>query len=428
MSTDCEMETAITAEGRAGDNMGPTKLDGSIVTLIVGPEKETLEVAEDLLCDNVSFFHNAFEGNFVEAKTRTFTFPDDEPADFRALVAWLKGGSVSAANSNPSWLWLSKLWIFGEKYHIDDLQNEIINTLNIKFATHVSGVNISYDTLDYVVENTYQRSPLRRLFVDMLTNGTSLHQLPSRVANIPPEMLQDMVVGLKETVYMNNPTAVSLLTNPVEDYYTSSAHCKANAMPIQRPSSEQATPFYCDGNRCKREGRPIWDAMFICTHHQCKYCEDCAPYHRGHRLKLISLTTPTYKNSITGPDVNVIDGHINDSGFYCDGPACDPGQNQVTHINAALMSGDRYHCLDCRNVDYCTLCMRGPLTCKDQAHSMLRIRPTFAKRNELRDVSLPARQERARSEVCWRCGTAGHGIQACEEEIQPSVDEVEVEE
>lgn len=201
------------------------------------------------------FFHNAFEGNFVEAQTGVFNFPDDEPENFRDLIEWLD--AVSLRYQDRSWYWLSRVWVFCDKYHVDEMQNEIVDNLHAKFAAHRSGINISDETLNYVVENTFQRSPLRRLFVDMLTNGISLQQLPSLVATIPPEILQDMVVSLKESVYLNNPTATSLLTSPIDSYYTSSAHAKAIAMPVQRSPSEQATPFYCDGEACLQESRPI---------------------------------------------------------------------------------------------------------------------------------------------------------------------------
>lgn len=401
------------------------------VAVLVGPKKEALSVDEDLLCAKVPFFHNAFEGNYTEARTKTFTFPDDEPERFRDLITWLEHGSLSAANADPTWLWLSTLWVFADKYHIDELQNEIVDMLHSRFAARRSGVNISYETLDYVVENTHQRSPLRRLFVDMLTNGISLQQLPSRVESIPSEMLQDMVINLKETIHLNDPTGISLLTSPIESYYTSSAHCKANAMPVTKSPLDQPTPFFCDGSDCTDEinkRQPIQDSMYICTHHQVKYCETCAPSHRGHRLKLISLTTAAYKDDITGPNVTVIDGHINDSGFYCDGPDCDRGQDQKTHTKAALMFGDRYNCLDCWNIDYCGICVRGELKCKDAGHSMLRIRPTFAKRNALREVSIPTRQARAREGLCWRCGSREHGTEECEVAVQADVVDVEVEE
>lgn len=72
--------------------------------------------------------------------------------------------------------------------------------------------------------------------------------------------------------------------------------------------------------------------------------------------------------------------------------------------------------------------MREPLKCKDEGHSMLRIRPTFAKRNSLRDVSIPTRQERAKGGLCWRCGSDQHEAAKCKETVRASADDVEVEE
>ena len=114
-------------------------------------------------------------------------------------------------------------------------------------------------------------------------------------------------------------------------------------------------------------------------------------------------------------DCLIVDGHINDSGFYCDGPKCDPETKRTNQENWALMSGDRYHCLECDNVDYCSVCVRGELACKDAGHSLLRIRPTYAKFTPLtEEISIKQRQERAARKACWRCGSEEHTTTDCE--------------
>lgn len=415
------------------DQKGSSANEDSVVKLVVGPEKQLFEVQEDLLCLRCPFFLNAFTGNFMECRTKTFTFPDDDPPRFSELCTWLKSGSLDDILVNPTWIWLAKVWLFADKYHIDELQNEVIDAIHAKFAAQSDGINISFETLDYIVENTFLRSPLRRIFADMLTNGIPLQQLSNRMDNIPVEFLQDMCLALKTTLSRNGPTNVSLLTNPISTYYSSSSACKATAMPKPPDPSEAPACIYCDGPKCLGEGepQPIRETLHMCSNHNITLCDDCRHTHRGHRKQMISLTSPPYRSAITGNQTTIIDGHMNDHGFYCDGPDCEGqghGRASVARQEYwAILSGDRYHCLQCENTDYCSLCIRGPLKCKDDGHSMLRIRPTYARKvPSTEHVTIRLKQERSQKGLCWRCG-GEHGTLDCDAKEPVLADDVEVE-
>ena len=391
---------------------------GSVVKLVVGQQQQVFELDEELICKYCPFFNNAFSGSFLEAQTKVSTFPDDDPERFEELTRWLAGEPVPS--SDQSWKSLSVMWLFANKYHIDQLQNAVIDSLYHKFAAQEEGINISFETLDFVAENTSEtpNSPLRRIFAEMLTNGTSLQQLPKRMDQIPVEFMQDMLLQRTRQVSMNGPTNISLLTSPITSFYSSSTNSKAIARPpTPPPISTQSSDIYCDGWTCSQKNpqQPIRGLMHICTNHNLKLCHDCRHSHHGHRKKMLTFTTAPYRDTITG-DCLVVDGHINDSGFYCDGPKCDPENKKLTHEIWALMSGDRYHCLECDNLDFCTVCIRGPLACKEAGHKLLRIRPTFAKSVPLtEDINIRQRQERVARQACWRCGSAEHNTTECEE-------------
>ena len=417
-----------------------TKGNGSIIKLIVGPNAHEIEVDEGLICSRCPFFLNALTGNFVESQTKTFTFPDDEPERFVDLCKWLETDCVQDCVENVqrdlTWIWLAKTWLFGEKYHIDYLQNAIIDAIHTKYAAHEEGINISFETLDFVAERTFPRSPLRGIFADMLVNGMSLEQLPSRLDSIPYEFLQDMCLALKTASCRNGPTNVSLLTNPISAYYTSSSSAKATAMPKSTgPPEEFTTDLYCHGRDCigKEDAPPIIGTLHFCSSHNITLCDACRGTHRGHRKKMITIISKPYTTPITGPQTTIIDGQQNDSGFYCDGPLCDPDGSiresfSFSSEHWALMSGDRYHCLQCENIDYCTLCMRGELTCKTLGHSMLRIRPTFSKKVPLTErIGIKVRQERTAEGACWRCGEKEHETKFCEASKPVLGDDVAVE-
>lgn len=385
----------------------------STITLMVGPDRRQYKADQDLICRRCPFFFNAFTGDFVESQTKTITLPDDDCQHIEDLLEWLEH-DLTYVKRRPTWIWLAKFWLFADKYHIDDLQNEIMDTIYEKFVAHHEGINISFETLDYIAENTFSRSPLRRIFTDILTNGIPLQQLPSRVESIPHEFLQDMCIALKTTIFGNAPTNISLLTNHISTYYTSSASCKATAMPKPVDPAETPTELYCDGPNCQQKDQPIRDTMHICTNHNIKLCDECRHRFREHGKSTISLTSAPYRDEVTGVST-VIDGYQQDSGFYCDGPLCDPENQKTTYQRWALMAGDRYHCLECRNLDFCSICIRGPLGCKDDGHPMLRIRPTRAKKVALtEDINIKLRQGRLERGVCWRCESDEHSTDQCE--------------
>lgn len=385
------------------------------VTLIVGPNRTTFDISEDRICQKCPFFYNALSGNFLEAQSRTITFPEDSPEDFALLTAWILDQDVP--NTKFTWLDLVKLWFFAEKYHIDDLQNAVIDTLYAKYAAHNEGINIAEETLDYVAEHSYPSSPLRRLFADMLANGISLQQLPDRLDSIPHELLGDVCVMLKTHLARNGPSNISLISNPITTYYSSSAACKAIAMPPTNSIGESAGEIYCESVRCTtmtEERVPIRGTLHICTNHNVTLCHDCRHSHHGHRKKMMSLISPAYQDAILG-NMTVIDAQINDSGFFCDGPKCDTRLKNLNLPDWALMSGDRYHCLVCHNVDFCSICVRGELACKEAGHLMLRIRPSSARKTLLTEqVPIPERQRRLDGGLCMRCSSSEHQAGECE--------------
>lgn len=414
---DQDMQDVVSAENHFVDV-------GSDVHIIVGPEKREFMINEQLICDACPYFWNAFKGAFLEAETKTISLPDEASERFEDLIRWLYNDGFPSPNE--TWKKLSTIWIFADQYQIDKLQNDVVDSLYRKFASRDQGINISYETLDYIVENTSHMRPLRRLFADMLANGISLQQLPSRLSQIPADFLEDMVLAMKRAVSANGPTNIALLTNPISSYYSSAPEsCRSNAMPARAPPLDQtSSEIYCDGIHCRNKNplEPIKGHMHICTNHNLKLCEQCRHSHHGHRKKLFTFTTAPYKDIITGESL-IVDGHINDSGFYCDGPKCDPENKRETHESWALMSGDRYHCLDCDNLDYCSVCIRGQLSCKDAGHSLLRIRPTFAKRVPLtQEISIKQRQERVAKKACWRCASTEHATTACEEKAVLAAD------
>ena len=131
---------------------------------------------------------------------------------------------------------------FADKYHIDELQNDVVNTLHAKYVAHEEGIDICFETLEFIVEHARPQSLLRRLFVDMLIKGISIDQFPHRVDQIPTEFLRDMYLVLKARATKGDYTGIFPLENPLSTYYASGSACETTIMP--QPPLKIPTEIY----------------------------------------------------------------------------------------------------------------------------------------------------------------------------------------
>lgn len=65
----------------------------TIVTVLVGPEKDYFAIHKTLVCGQSDFFKAALTGNFKEADG-TIALPERDPATFKYFVYWLYTGSL----------------------------------------------------------------------------------------------------------------------------------------------------------------------------------------------------------------------------------------------------------------------------------------------------------------------------------------------
>ncbi|THZ08703.1 hypothetical protein D6C91_10074 [Aureobasidium pullulans] len=156
------------------------KLYKETVKILVGPEKEAYSVHKELLCFYSDFFRAAFNGSFKEAIESQIELPDAEISIFEAFQTWLYARTLLNAedpmdkpdrpfyHSHPI---LAKLWIFGDKYQIPLLQNNVIDTMHEK----VEKDKLAPSTcVALAYENTLPGSCLRRAVVDIVAHRALL--------------------------------------------------------------------------------------------------------------------------------------------------------------------------------------------------------------------------------------------------------------
>ncbi|KAI4719439.1 hypothetical protein E4T48_04306 [Aureobasidium sp. EXF-10727] len=140
------------------------------VILVVGAAKEHYSLHKELLCFYSDFLRAAFNGSFKEATERKIELPDVEIEVFESFQVWLytqkmPKNEIRPAQVYPEWPLLTKLWIFGDKYQIPLLQNNVADAMLDKVdkdkEAPLFALNLAY-------ENTTSNAPLRKILVDVM--------------------------------------------------------------------------------------------------------------------------------------------------------------------------------------------------------------------------------------------------------------------
>lgn len=394
----------------------PVDTDDQRITINV--HGQIYEISKTSICSRCPFFYNAFCGSFRESSTQSITL-DEDVAIFEDFVAWLD--QRLQLHKTLTWIHLAKLWIFADKHWALELQNDVLECMYGKFVEKKHGVSISSDTLEYVVENTHSESNLRRLLVDMLVNGTTLQQLKRDVDSWPVEILQEFCIQLR-----SESGTMGFLSNPLPFYLESAPSSRDTApgaetkKPTQTKKAPSTKAAYCEGSTCRTRDphEPLQGLHFKCYRCRSDYCSNCRAGHSRSKRMMHIHGTP-YKD-ING--ATIMDAHVLLPSFWCDGPEC----VGVGRSQSAMHTGDRYHCLTCVNVDYCTMCFRGPLRCSEDEHTLVRLRPIRKDAPPwMVQVPLAERIEREKRRMCWKCGMGYHSAQDCLESeviLPPPVD------
>lgn len=123
---------------------------------------------------------------------------------FKRFQLWLYTGSILELHEQsrlPSTV-LVDLYIFGETRIIPGLQNAVIDSTIDELIQHQL---ISVRSIDHLYANTSKRSPIRRLYVEMIIdNNVDLNDLKWGIARelsefaYPREFLTDMILSQHE--------------------------------------------------------------------------------------------------------------------------------------------------------------------------------------------------------------------------------------
>ncbi|THX79949.1 hypothetical protein D6D05_04734 [Aureobasidium pullulans] len=168
-----------------------------IVTVVVGSKKKSHSLHKDLLCFYSDYFRAAFNGSFKEATDGKIELMDVEPEVFDIFQVWLYSRRVQASQKPVlCYMTLAQLWVFGDKYQIPLLQNEVMDEIFARRARlkvfHTPLVKLAY-------EQTPVGSPLRKAVIEIVGHTMGLQEDHgsalelSRQSNWSVESLIDLV-------------------------------------------------------------------------------------------------------------------------------------------------------------------------------------------------------------------------------------------
>ncbi|KAL9092062.1 MAG: hypothetical protein Q9159_001061 [Coniocarpon cinnabarinum] len=146
-------------------------LEGPRVKIIVGAiTEESIHILpRALLCHYSTYFHNALEGHFREAREGVVHLEDEDPVLFNRVVRWLMTGTIVDHESNTlqDLKDSCSLWMFGDRRSMPALQNSAIDAFR--------EVDLRYwywdkSIIRYVFENTMPNARLRSFLVENFVN------------------------------------------------------------------------------------------------------------------------------------------------------------------------------------------------------------------------------------------------------------------
>ncbi|KAI4717950.1 hypothetical protein E4T48_05856 [Aureobasidium sp. EXF-10727] len=178
-----------------------------LVTIVVGPSKKEFAVHKDLLIFYSDYFRAAFDGSFVEAIDKKIELCDVQKGVFENFHAWLYTRKLVAEDDKVlGWFALQKLWIFGDRFQVPMLQNQVIDEIINKTEP-----DVSRGLLKRTYESTHVGSPLRKALINIVTHEMVLVDeeksilADEHLEEFTPEILRDILQEVCAT-YNDKPS------------------------------------------------------------------------------------------------------------------------------------------------------------------------------------------------------------------------------
>lgn len=164
-----------------------SRLQGGIITIEVGEERQVYVVHERLIRASSPFFDRAMSGRWRESAQRTVTLPDDDPWIFGIYVHWLYHGTIASIEDNDEFMDLAKAFVLGDKLLDSKFNNAVIDAIvdKSRFTLHDGNMWFpSERVVEYIYAHTTESSPIRELMVDLWASSAAPSSLSEWKASL----------------------------------------------------------------------------------------------------------------------------------------------------------------------------------------------------------------------------------------------------
>lgn len=153
-----------------------------MVTLIVGPEKQTMIAHAPQLTRDSQYFEAAMKNQWVEGQTSTISLPEESSATMAHYLAYsysgklftedIASGSLRKGESHiePCFQMLVSLYVYGERFLNRRVQESVVREILRLTLTPSESGDYWYPTreeVNIIYRGTPEGSPGRRLLVDL---------------------------------------------------------------------------------------------------------------------------------------------------------------------------------------------------------------------------------------------------------------------
>lgn len=137
--------------------------------MVVGPEKQDFGIHKGLLCHYSKYFQAAFNSTFEEGVNGVVELPEEKPATFDIVYAWLYSQKLTQVYHGQdvtcNLTQISQVFVFADKYDMPALCNAALDEI-IRLYEDTNKVS---PDLAYIYDSTPRDSQLRKVVLATYT-------------------------------------------------------------------------------------------------------------------------------------------------------------------------------------------------------------------------------------------------------------------
>jgi hypothetical protein len=226
----------------------PTSLAGPVIQVRVGAEDDagapTFSVHQELFTKRSEFFKLATSGSWRESKENTISFPEDDLDAFRVYLHLVYTNNVvSSGTMKNEWMLLCRLYVLAEKLQDAAAKDSAIDAMRdyAKDARRMDTMVWDPEVIRELYDGTPERSPARRLVVDLYALLGGQPWLEGKKAELPKDFLYDIAMRMIQTLApVRNQYGA---TPALESEYRDETVCKTKPSNVTATSSMSMGAF-----------------------------------------------------------------------------------------------------------------------------------------------------------------------------------------